>query len=89
MYWKVDEWLNLRGGRLVRFRQRKIATREMAMALVAKAGAKTFEGRFFYRLRPPKLTVAEAWAAYEPTNRRDVDGWQSDRDARRISTVIW
>ncbi len=28
--------------------------------------------------RTPKLTVAEAWALYEPVTRRDNDSWQSD-----------
>ena len=41
-YWMVDEWLPLPNGRLVRYRKRKIPTREQAMALVAKKRAEAF-----------------------------------------------
>jgi integrase len=61
-----------------RFRKSKIPTREQAQALEAKARAASFEGRFFEVARTPKLTVAEAWALYEPVTRRDNDSWQSD-----------
>ena len=53
----VDEWLPLPGGRVVRFRMRKIPTREQAMALVAKKRAETFEVRYFDRPKASTLTV--------------------------------
>jgi integrase len=40
--------------------------------------AASFEGRFFEMAHAPRLTVAEAWALYEPVTRRDNDSWQSD-----------
>ena len=42
---------------MVRFRMRKIPTREQAMALVAKKRAETFEVRYFDRPKASKLTV--------------------------------
>jgi integrase len=77
-YWKVDEWLKLPDGRVVRFRMRKIPTREQAEMLIAKRKAEAFEGRFFDRARTPTLTVAEAWEAFEPIAKRDKDSWQTD-----------
>ncbi len=76
-FWKVDETLILPDGREVRLRKRKIPTKEQAVALVAKARVKAFEGRYF-DLRRPTLTVAQAWAAYEPINKRDNDAWQTE-----------
>src|SRR5262249_54381867 len=52
-FWKVDEWLTLDDQRTVRFRQRKIPTKELALAIVAKKRAEAFEGRFFDRKREP------------------------------------
>jgi integrase len=72
-FWMVDEWFPLPGGRLVRFRQRKIPTREQAMALVAKKRAEAFEGRYFDRPKASKLTVEESWTAYQPVSERDND----------------
>jgi len=77
-YFRVDVWLTLADGRLKRFRKSKVPTREQAEALEGKVKAASFEGRFFEMARPPKLTVAEAWALYEPVTRRDNDSWQSD-----------
>ena len=65
-FWRVDEWLNLPDGRVVRFRQKKIPTREQAMAIAAKRKTEAFEGRFFDRAKAPTLTVAEVWAMYQP-----------------------
>jgi integrase len=82
-YWMIDETLVLPDGREVRLRKRTIPTREQAMALIAKARTEAFEGRYFERLQRPKLTVAEAWAAYEPINRRDNDAWQTEAGRAR------
>ena len=82
-FWQVDETLVMPDGREVRLRKRKIPTREQAVAFVAKARADAFEGRYFERLEKPKLTVAEAWAHYEPINRRDNDSWQSEEGRAR------
>src|SRR5262249_39770550 len=65
--------------RVVRFRQRKIPTKEMALALIAKRRAEAFEGRFFDRHREPTLTVAEICTLYEPVSERDNDSWLSDK----------
>jgi integrase len=78
-FWKVDEWLSLADERVVRFRQRKIPTKEMALALIAKKRAEAFEGRFFERRREPTLTVGDVWALYQPVCERDNDSWLSDR----------
>ncbi len=77
-YWKVDEWLKLPDGRVVRFRMRKIPTREQAEMLVAKRKAEAFEGRFFDRVKAPTLTIAEVWEAYLPITKRDNDSWLTD-----------
>ena len=77
-FWQVDETLVMPDGREVRLRKRRIPTKEQAVAFVAKARADAFEGRYFERLEKPKLTVAEAWAYYEPINNRDNEGWQSE-----------
>jgi len=82
-FWQVDETLVMPDGREVRLRKRKIPTKEQAVAFVAKARADAFEGRYFERLEKPKLTVAEAWAHYEPINRRDNDSWQSEEGRAR------
>lgn len=60
-------------GRPKRFRRSKVPTREQAEALEAKAKAASFGGRFFEMAHRPRLTVAEAWALYEPVTRRDND----------------
>jgi site-specific recombinase XerD len=78
VFWMVDEWLTLPDGRVVRYRQRRIPTKEQAVALLAKKRAEAFEGRFFDRKREPSLTVAEVWAAYEPICKRDNDAAQTE-----------
>jgi len=82
-FWKVDEWLTLDDQRTVRFRQRKIPTKELALAIVAKKRAEAFEGRYFDRKREPTLTVADVWALYEPICERDNDSWLSDKGRGR------
>ena len=77
-FWMVDEWFPLPNGRLVRFRKRKIPTREQAMALVAKRRAEAFEGRYFERPKTSKLVVEEAWKAYQPISERDNDTANSE-----------
>ena len=77
-FWMVDEWLPLPTGQLTRFRKRKIPTREQAMALVAKARAEAFEGRYFDRPKASKLLVEDAWKAYQPISKRDNDTWKSE-----------
>lgn len=78
-FWRVDEWVTLPDGRVERFRKRKIPTREQAMALISKLRTSAFEGRFFERMRPATMTVAEAWTLYEPVARRDNDAFTSDQ----------
>ena len=79
VYWRVDEWLTRSDGQLVRYRQKKIPTREQAMALAAKAKAEAFEGRFFLRKKPNTVTVAEAWEAYREVCMRDHRGGLTER----------
>src|SRR5687768_3143313 len=76
-WWTVDEWLTRPDGRLVRFRKKRIPTREQAVVLAAKVKAESFEGRFFDQHRTAKLTVTEAWMAYAPKAKRDNDSWLS------------
>ena len=82
-FWQVDETLVTADGREVRLRKRRIPTKEQAVAFVAKARADAFEGRYFERLEKLKLTVAEAWTDYEPINKRDNEGWQSEEGRSR------
>jgi hypothetical protein len=77
-FWMVDEWFPLPNGRLVRFRKRKIPTREQAMALVAKRRAEAFEGRYLERPKTSKLVVEQAWKAYQPISERDNDTANSE-----------
>lgn len=77
-FWMVDEWMTGADGQLVRFRKRRIPTKEMALALLAKARADAFEGRYFERTQPNTLTVEGTWKAYEPVSRRDNDTWQTE-----------
>lgn len=65
-YWQVDDWLTLADGTVERFRKRQVPTKEQAVALLAKAKADAFEGRFFERNKPSKFTVRDAWNAYAP-----------------------
>jgi len=78
-YWMVDETLTMPDGTESRIRKRRIPTKEMALALAAKAKAAAFEGRFFEKLKPCLLTVAEAWAMYQPVTNRDNDAWRTDK----------
>ncbi len=77
-FWMVDEWLPLPNGQVTRFRKRKIPTKEQAVALVAKARAEAFEGRYFDRPKASKLLVEDAWKAYQPISKRDNDTWKSE-----------
>ena len=77
-YWKIDEWLAGPDGIPHRVRQSKIPTREQAMALAAKLRADAFEGRFFNRLKVPKLTVRQLWEDWKPISERDKDSWRDD-----------
>lgn len=85
-YWMVDETLTLADGREHRLRKRMIPSRAIAEAFIAKARAEAFEGRFFEKFQKPKLTVKEAWAAYEPVNVRDNTAWQTE--AGRMVHVV-
>ncbi len=78
-YWQVDETVTLPDGREQRYRKRKIPTKEQALALISKIKAEAFEGRYFDRVKPNAFTVADAWALYEPVNKRDSDAWITDR----------
>ena len=46
-WWRVDEWLTLPDGRLVRYRKKKVPTKEQAEMLAAKRKMEAFEGHFF------------------------------------------
>jgi len=85
-FWMVDEWLPLPNGQATRFRKRKIPTKEQAVALVAKARAEAFEGRYFDRLKASKLLVEDAWKAYQPISKRDNDTWKSEEGRARHLT---
>src|SRR5437899_1954715 len=49
------------------------------MALVAKARAEAFEGRYFARPKAQKLLVQDAWNDYQPISKRDNDTWQTEQ----------
>jgi integrase len=78
-FWKVDETILLHDGREQRLRLRKVPTKEQAQALVAKARAAAFEGRYFDKVKPCTLSVRQAWELYEPISRRDNDAWRTER----------
>ncbi len=77
-FWKVDLELTAPDGKLVRFRKRRVPTREMAEALASKIRVDTFEGRFFDRPKTTTITVADVWSTYEPVCRRDNAAWQTE-----------
>ena len=87
-FWRIDTWVVLPDGRGQRIQKRKIPTREQAVALEAKIRAEAFEGRFFERLRVPKVTVAQLWKEWEPISRRDKDSWRSDIARARYLCAI-
>jgi integrase len=78
-YYRIDEWLTRSDGPPVRFRKKKIPTREQAFALVAKKKAEAFEGRFFDKVKSCTTTVAEVWTTYQPISQRDNDTWLTDK----------
>jgi integrase len=63
----------------VRFRKRKIATKEQAKALEAKKLQEIFEGTYFQQRRTTALTVRQLWEQYEPITKRDNESYASDR----------
>ena len=77
-YWKLDEWLAGPDGVPHRVRQSKIPTKEQAVMLAAKLKAEAFEGRFFDRVKAPKLTVRQIWEDWKPISERDKDSWRDD-----------
>src|SRR5260370_15792448 len=85
-WWRVDEWLTLPDGRLIRYRKKKIPTKEQAGVLAAKKKTEAFEGQFFVRQkREATKTVKELWETYEPISKRDNDCWQTNtRSARHL-----
>ncbi len=78
-WWRVDAWVVDRDGRHVRFRQKRIPTKEQALAVAAKARTESFEGTFLGRRRLPRHTVAELWKSYAPAAERDNDSWATDQ----------
>ncbi len=78
-WWRVDEWLTLPDGKLIRYRKKRIPTKEQAGVLAAKKKAEAFEGQFFARQkREVTKTVKELWETYEPISKRDNDSWQTN-----------
>lgn len=78
-WWRVDEWVAGPDGLPHRYRKKRIPTKELAVALAAKALSESFEGRFFDRREASSLTVTEAWELYEPARKRDLRGWLTDK----------
>ncbi|HEX9506938.1 MAG TPA: tyrosine-type recombinase/integrase, partial [Myxococcales bacterium] len=77
-WWRVDEWLAQPNGTFVRYRKKRIPTKEQAVAYSTKVKAESFEGRFFDRVRTPTCTVADLWSVYQPIAKRDNDAWRTD-----------
>ena len=79
------EMRRLRDGWHVRFRKKRIPTREQLLAVAAKARTESFEGSFLGRLRLPRHTVAELWKSYAPAAERDNHSWATDKGrAKRL-----
>ena len=77
--WMVDLTARLPTGQEVRFRKRKIATKEQAKALEAKKLEEIFQGTYFEQRRTAALTVRQLWDQYEPITKRDNESYASDR----------
>ena len=77
--WMVDLTATLPNGREVRFRKRKIPTREQAKALEAKTLQEVFDNTYFQNRRRDVVTVKQLWDAYEPICQRDNKSFKSNR----------
>ncbi len=77
--WMVDLTATLRDGRQVRFRKRKIPTRELAKALEAKTLQEIFDDTYLENRRREVVTVKQLWGEYEPITKRDNASYSSDR----------
>jgi integrase len=82
-WWRVDAWVIDHEGRRVRFRRRRIPTREQALAVATKVQAESFEGNFLQRKQVPRHTVAELWDAYAPAAQRDHAAFDTDAGRAR------
>ncbi len=71
VFWEIDVWLTFRDRPPRRFRKRRIPTREMAEAMLAKAKTEAFEGRYFDRKEVSSKTVREMWLGYKSISERD------------------
>jgi len=78
-WWRVDAWVVDQDGRHVRFRKKRIPTKEQALAVAAKVRTESFEGSFLVRRRLSRQTVAELWKAYAPAAERDNASWKTDK----------
>jgi integrase len=88
-YYRVDGWMLRPDGTPVRFRQSKIPTREMAMALEAKTRAEFFEGRYFDRRKEVRRTVEDVLVAWLPISKRDNRSWRMDESkAKHLIRLI-
>lgn len=76
-WWAVDLRYKRADGSYGRLKQKRIPTKEQALALEAKARKESFEGRFFDVRKAPKLTVLEAWELYKPAGAGN-DSAQTD-----------
>lgn len=77
--WMVDLTAKLPNGREVRFRKRKIPTKEQARALEAKTLQEVFNDTYFENRSRDVITVKQLWTEYEPIARRDNASYASDR----------
>jgi integrase len=78
-FFMVRTWLKERDGRLRQFVKRRIPTREQAKALEATRKREAFDGRYFpeRHVTIKRVTVADAWKAYEPKAKRDNRAFKS------------
>ena len=82
VYWMIDEWLPKPDGTRIRFRQRRIPTREQAMALLAKKRAEAFEDRFFDIRKDSTLTVQDLWDQYEESSEETKRSHRQDKNRK-------
>lgn len=78
-FYKIDETITLPDGKELRIRKRKIPSKEQAEAFLSKKRIAVFEGRYFDKVEPCRLTVAEVWRLYEPISKRDNDTWRTEK----------
>ena len=81
-YWMVDEWLPMPDGTRIRYRQRRLPTKEQAMALLAKKRTEAYEDRYFDRRKESTLTLQDLWDLYEESSEESKRSHRQDKNRK-------